>query len=92
MYMLSIPQATVRIIKTTVALVFFLVEADADPDLLVYTHLSDQYAPFYPKVIIANVRNATHVLDGLPYHESQLFSDIGEDPNMSHDDNQLNWL
>jgi TnpA family transposase len=39
---------------------------------LFYTHLSDQYAPFYTKVINANVRDATHVLDGLLYHESQL--------------------
>ena len=44
----------------------------SDPGVLFYTHLSDQYAPFYTKVINANVRDATHVLDGLLYHESQL--------------------
>jgi TnpA family transposase len=44
----------------------------SEPGVLFYTHLSDQYAPFYTKVINANVRDATHVLDGLLYHESQL--------------------
>ena len=44
----------------------------SEPGILFYTHLSDQYAPFYTKVINANVRDATHVLDGLLYHESQL--------------------
>jgi TnpA family transposase len=39
---------------------------------LFYTHVSDQYAPFYTKVINATVRDATHVLDGLLYHESDL--------------------
>ena len=43
-----------------------------EPGVLFYTHVSDQYAPFYSKVINANVRDATHVLDGLLYHESQL--------------------
>ena len=37
-----------------------------------YTHISDQYAPFHTKVINATVRDATHVLDGLLYHESDL--------------------
>ena len=37
-----------------------------------YTHISDQYAPFHAKVINATVRDATHVLDGLLYHESDL--------------------
>jgi len=36
---------------------------------LFYTHISDQYAPFYSKVIAANARDA---LDGLLYHESDL--------------------
>jgi Tn3 transposase DDE domain len=39
---------------------------------LLYTHVSDQYAPFHTKVINATVRDATHVLDGLLYHESDL--------------------
>lgn len=37
-----------------------------------YTHISDQYVPFHVKVINANVRDATYVLDGLLYHESDL--------------------
>jgi TnpA family transposase len=34
--------------------------------------ISDQYAPFHTKVINVTVRDATHVLDGLLYHESDL--------------------
>jgi len=40
--------------------------------VLFYTHVSDQYGPFHTKVINATVRDATHVLDGLLYHESDL--------------------
>lgn len=43
-----------------------------DPGATFYTHLSDQYSPFHTKVINATVRDATHVLDGLLYHESDL--------------------
>ena len=43
-----------------------------EPGSLFYTHVSDQYAPFHTKVINATVRDATHVLDGLLYHESDL--------------------
>lgn len=43
-----------------------------EPGVLFYTHISDQYAPFHTKVIRATVRDATHVLDGLLYHESDL--------------------
>jgi TnpA family transposase len=43
-----------------------------EPDVLFYTHISDQYTPSYTKVIAANARDATHVLDGLLYHESDL--------------------
>jgi TnpA family transposase len=42
------------------------------PGVTFYTHVSDQYAPFHMKVINAAVRDATHVLDGLLYHESDL--------------------
>jgi TnpA family transposase len=42
------------------------------PGVTFYTHISDQYAPFHTKVINATVRDATHVLDGLLYHESDL--------------------
>jgi len=43
-----------------------------DPGATFYTHVSDQYSPFHTKVINATVRDATHVLDGLLYHESDL--------------------
>jgi Tn3 transposase DDE domain len=34
--------------------------------------LSDQYAPFHTKAINVGVRDATYVLDGLLYHESDI--------------------
>lgn len=43
-----------------------------DPSVMIYTHISDQYAPFYSRIINANLRDATFVLDGLLYHESDL--------------------
>ena len=43
-----------------------------DPGGTFYTHVSDQYSPFYTKLINTTVRDATHVLDGLLYHESKL--------------------
>ena len=43
-----------------------------EPRVTFYTHISDQHAPFDTKVINAAVRDATHVLDGLLYHESDL--------------------
>jgi TnpA family transposase len=43
-----------------------------EPGITLYTHISDQYAPFHIKPITATVRDATHVLDGLLYHESDL--------------------
>ncbi len=43
-----------------------------EPGVLFYTHISDRYAPFHTQVINANVRDATYVLDGLLYHESDL--------------------
>jgi TnpA family transposase len=43
-----------------------------DPGVTFYTHVSDQYAPFYTKLINSTVRDATYVLDGLLYHESEL--------------------
>lgn len=43
-----------------------------EPGVQFYTHISDQYAPFHTQVINATVRDATHVLDGLLYHESDL--------------------
>ena len=47
-----------------------------DPSVIFYTHISDQYAPFYSRVINTTVRDATYVLDGLLYHDSDL--DIDE--------------
>ena len=44
----------------------------SEPGVLFYTHISDQYAPFHTKVIHVGVRDATYVLDGLLYHESDL--------------------
>jgi TnpA family transposase len=44
----------------------------SEPGVQFYTHISDQYAPFHTKVINATVRDATHVLDGLLYHETDL--------------------
>lgn len=43
-----------------------------DPTVLFYTHVSDQYSPFHVKVISSTVRDATYVLDGLLYHETDL--------------------
>jgi len=43
-----------------------------EPSIQFYTHLSDQYVPFHTRVINATVRDATYVLDGLLYHESDL--------------------
>ncbi|MCD1119152.1 Transposase and inactivated derivatives, TnpA family [Chryseobacterium piscicola] len=44
----------------------------SSPGVQFYTHISDQYAPFHTKVINVGVRDATYVLDGLLYHESEL--------------------
>jgi TnpA family transposase len=44
----------------------------SEPGIQFYTHVSDQYAPFHTKVINVGVRDATYVLDGLLYHESDL--------------------
>lgn len=43
-----------------------------DPSVIIYTHISDRYAPFHSRIINANLRDATFVLDGLLYHESDL--------------------
>lgn len=44
----------------------------SEPSLQFYTHISDQYSPFYTQVINVGVRDSTYVLDGLLYHESDL--------------------
>jgi TnpA family transposase len=43
-----------------------------EPGVTFYTHLSNQYGPYYTQVISAIVRDAPYVLDGLLYHESDL--------------------
>ena len=43
-----------------------------EPGVSFYTHVSDQYGPFYTKVIAATAGEAPHVLDGLLYHQSGL--------------------
>jgi TnpA family transposase len=43
-----------------------------DRSVIFYTHVSDRYVPFHVKVINATVRDASYVLDGLLYHESDL--------------------
>lgn len=43
-----------------------------EPGVQLYTHISDQYSPYHVQVISAGVRDSTHVLDGLLYHESDL--------------------
>jgi TnpA family transposase len=44
----------------------------SEPGVQFYTHISDQYAPFHTRVINVGIRDATYVLDGLLYHESDL--------------------
>ena len=44
----------------------------SEPGVQFYTHISDQYIPFHIKVINVGVRDATYVLDGLLYHESDM--------------------
>jgi hypothetical protein len=42
-----------------------------DPGVVLYTHVSDHYDPFYTKVISATASEAPHVLDGLLQHAHQ---------------------
>ncbi len=53
-----------------------------DRGVIFYTHVSDQYAPFYSRVINTTVRDATYVLDGLLCHESDL------EPREHHSDTE----
>ena len=43
-----------------------------EPGRMIYTHVSDKYSPFHSKLINVGDRDATYVLDGLLYHESDL--------------------
>ena len=40
--------------------------------MIFYTSVSDQGFPYYIKLITSELRDATHVLDGLLYHDSEL--------------------
>jgi TnpA family transposase len=40
--------------------------------VMFYTHIPDQYAPYYIQLISATMRDATHVIDGLLYHQTDL--------------------
>jgi TnpA family transposase len=42
------------------------------PVVIFYTHVSDQYSPYHTKCITTNARDATYVLDGLLYHNTDL--------------------
>lgn len=58
----------------------------SSPGRTFYTHISDQYAPFYTKVVNVGVRDSTYVLDGLLYHESDLhieehYTDTAQSPH-----------
>ena len=44
----------------------------SDPGRMLYTHISDQFAPFSTKMVNVGTRDSTYVLDGLLYHESDL--------------------
>jgi TnpA family transposase len=44
----------------------------AEPGKMIYTHISDTYAPFSTKMVNVGTRDSTYVLDGLLYHESDL--------------------
>ncbi|MFJ4292899.1 Tn3 family transposase [Cupriavidus sp. NPDC089707] len=44
----------------------------SDPGRMIYTHISDQYAPYHSKLVNVGIRDSTYVLDGLLYHESDL--------------------
>lgn len=43
-----------------------------EPGVSFYTHISDQFGPFYTKVIAATASEAPHVFDGLLYHDTGL--------------------
>jgi len=43
-----------------------------EPGVSFYIHISDQFGPFYTKVIAATASEAPHVLDGLFYHDTGL--------------------
>ncbi|MCL2768071.1 MAG: Tn3 family transposase [Synergistaceae bacterium] len=43
--------------------------------MTMYRFVSDQFSPFYTKVINTNARDAVHVIDGLLYHETDLCID-----------------
>jgi TnpA family transposase len=44
----------------------------SDPRIKLYSHLSDQYSPFFVKVISSAEKEAPHIIDGLLNHETEL--------------------
>lgn len=44
----------------------------SEPGRMIYTHISDRYAPFSTKLVNVGVRDSTYVLDGLLYHDSDV--------------------
>ena len=44
----------------------------SEPGRMLYTHISDQYAPYSMNLVNVGVRDSTYVLDGLLYPESDL--------------------
>ena len=44
----------------------------SEPGIAYYTHISDQYGPYFVQVITASTGEAPHVLDGLLYHRTGL--------------------
>ncbi|WP_420820972.1 Tn3 family transposase [Shimazuella alba] len=44
----------------------------SDPRIKFYSHLSDQYSPFFVKVISSAEKEAPHIIDGLLNHETEL--------------------
>ena len=43
-----------------------------EPGVAFYTHISDQFGPYYTKAIAATASEAPHVLDGVLYHQTGL--------------------
>jgi TnpA family transposase len=48
---------------------------DIGPAISVYTHLSDNFIPFYSQILPSRTREAAYVLDGLYYHQTDLHID-----------------
>lgn len=58
--------------RTQSALARFNPHYGSEPSIMILTHLSDQYAPFYSQVITSHERQAAYIVDGLLHHGSVL--------------------